>query len=142
MDENTTEGLNMETKVCNTCGKEKPLDEFYKFTRKGKWAEKYESPTRYESKCKSCKKQSRKYNTAVEKAQREREKEKKRRAKQKKKENRENGEREAIEAKRREELEQIEAREEAPDISIACPSCGIDVHSTYVANILPQATTY
>ena len=77
-----------------------------------------------------------------EKAQREREKEKKRRAKQKKKENRENDEREAIEAKRREELEQIEAREEAPDISIACPSCGVDVHSTYVANILPQATTY
>ena len=61
----------METKVCATCGKEKSLDEFYKFTRKGKWAEKYESPTRFESRCKSCKKQSRKYNTTVEKAQRE-----------------------------------------------------------------------
>ena len=76
-----------------------------------------------------------------EKAQREREKEKKRRAKQKKKENRENDEREAIEAKRREELEQIEAEQrrlETIKNAGECAACQISLYGKKVLDVLDK----
>ena len=54
----------MVTKVCNTCGEEKPIDDFHKRKSRSKGVRKVRNADPRESKCKVCKNLMRKNHTA------------------------------------------------------------------------------